>query len=116
MTGNPKRGYGGADEGRPVTGFEGGYEQTVPAPLDLTESRTAMLGRIAAGMEVVGTDGAEAGVVKGVREGDFLVGLFLERDVYVPFDAVRNVTTHRIILDIRADQIDSMGWPHSSLA
>ncbi len=105
-------------QGRPLAGYEGGYEQTRPAAgdtVDMTESRVAMLGRLAPGMEVIGTDGAAAGVVKDVRESDFLVGLFLERDVYVPFDVVRNVTTHRVILDIRGDQIDNMGWPRSSL-
>lgn len=68
------------------------------------------------GMTVVGADDKPIGRVKEVRSDDFLVDRSLQRDVYVPFSAVRGFAGDRIVLDVTAGQVDSMGWPNPSLS
>ena len=67
------------------------------------------------GMRVVGADGDDVGKVKEVRAGDFLVDRSMQRDVYVPFDAVRNVTGDAVALAVPAGQVDNMGWANPPL-
>ncbi len=66
--------------------------------------------QIRVGMDVVGSDADNVGRVKEVRDTDFLVDRTMQRDVYIPFSAVRNVTGDRIALNIPAGQVDNMGW------
>ncbi len=72
--------------------------------------------QIRAGMEVVGANANPIGRVKEVRHNDFLVDRRMQRDIYVPITAVRDVRGERIVLDVPNYQIDNMGWPTSSLA
>jgi hypothetical protein len=67
-------------------------------------------------MEVVGSDGDLVGTVKQVRDNDFLVNRPLQRDVYVPFDAVKDVATGKVVLNVQAGQVDYMNWPNPALA
>lgn len=67
------------------------------------------------GMQVVGTDGGNIGTVKEVRDNDFLVNIPKHRDVYVPYNAVQNVTGNTVALNIPSNQINNMGWPNPSL-
>lgn len=67
------------------------------------------------GREVVGRDGVLIGYLKGVRPDDMLVDRPLQRDVYVPFDAIERVTEHAIALTMPADQVKAMHWPHPPL-
>ena len=64
-----------------------------------------------AGMKVVGSDSVAVGRVKQVRETDVLVARKLRRDLAVPFDAMREIAGERVVLAIRADRVDKMGWP-----
>lgn len=72
------------------------------------------------GMEVVDWRGDLIGGVKAVRETDFHVDRPMARDVYVPFEAIQavvsddstDVDTTRVILTVRADDVDNQGWPH----
>ncbi len=66
-------------------------------------------------MEVVGTDGQQVGQVKQVCHADFLVDRQLQRDIYVPLDAVRVVIDSRIVLTVRGDRVDSTGWANPPL-
>ncbi|MDI3339625.1 MAG: Hsp20 family protein [Sphaerobacter sp.] len=79
-------------------------------------SRPADRTQVQAGMEVVGPDGGHIGLVKEVREGDLLVDRKLQRDVYVPFDAVRSVESSRVVLTVPPGQVDAMHWEHPPLA
>jgi hypothetical protein len=67
-------------------------------------------------MEVVGSDGDRVGTVKQIRENDFLVNRPLQRDVYVPFDAVKDVANGKVVLTVQAGQVDNMNWPKPALA
>jgi hypothetical protein len=71
--------------------------------------------QITVGMQVVGTDGGNIGTVKEVRNNDFLVNIPMHRDVYVPYNAVQNVTGNTVALNIPSNQINNMGWPNPSL-
>lgn len=66
-------------------------------------------------MDVVDADGAALGDVKEVRPGDFLLARPLHRDVYVPFNAVRQVDGLVVVLDIGAGAIGDMGWARPAL-
>lgn len=72
--------------------------------------------RCAPGMPVVGSDGDDVGLVKECRESDFLVDRSMQRDIYVPYSAVEDITGDTIALNIPADQVDDMGWAKPSLA
>ncbi len=63
------------------------------------------------GMSVVGSEGDTVGTVKEVRGTDFLVDRRMQRDVYVPLDAVQSVTADTVALNIPAAQVDDMNWP-----
>jgi len=39
-----------------------------------------------------------------------------QRDIYVPFDAIQEMTSDSIMLIIPADQIDNMSWERPPLA
>ena len=68
-----------------------------------------------AGLEVTGSDHAAVGRVKEAREGDFHLDRPMARDLYVPYSAVQEVTANRVVLNVPADQIGSMGWPETPL-
>ncbi|MCZ7573161.1 MAG: BON domain-containing protein [Ardenticatenaceae bacterium] len=66
--------------------------------------------QVQVGMQVVGLDGADVGRVKEVRDDDLLVDRPFDRDVYVPFDAIQEISGNWIVLTVSADRVDSMGW------
>jgi HSP20 family protein len=72
--------------------------------------------RVQSGMAVVGSDGAQVGTVKEVRDRDFLVDRPMHRDTYIPESAVREATGSQVVLTIPADQVDQQGWPSPPLA
>jgi hypothetical protein len=67
------------------------------------------------GMDIVGSDANRIGQVKEVRDQDFLVDRAGQRDLYVPFDAVRDVMGNQIILTVPASQVDNQGWASPTL-
>lgn len=71
-------------------------------------------GRLHSEMEVVSADGAHVGKVKEVRSSDFLVDREMARDVYVPLNSAQ-ISGGRVMLNIRADQIDDQGWPNPDI-
>ncbi|GIV97229.1 MAG: hypothetical protein KatS3mg057_1886 [Herpetosiphonaceae bacterium] len=71
--------------------------------------------QIREGMLVVGVDGSQIGKVKECRSTDFLVDRRLRRDVYVPFDAVQEITDDRVVLSIPGDAVSAMPWARPSL-
>ncbi len=64
------------------------------------------------GMVVLGSDQRFVGLATRVRATDFLVRRSMLRQAYVPFSAVRAVEQDRVVLDVPADEVDEMGWPH----
>lgn len=73
------------------------------------------LSQIQVGMPVVGSDMKNVGLVKEVREDDFLVDIPMHRDLYIPFSAVQNVEDDQAVLNIPAHQVSQMNWPRPSL-
>ena len=70
------------------------------------------------GMEVVGSDGERVGVLRDVRPAaaDVLVHRpLLQRDVYIPFDAIDGVRDGDLVLTIPATEVARQGWPHPPL-
>ena len=67
------------------------------------------------GMPVVGSDMKNVGLVKEVRDDDFLVDIPMHRDLYIPFSAVQNVEDDQTVLNIPAHQVSQMNWPRPSL-
>lgn len=67
------------------------------------------------GMPVVGANGGQVGRVKGVGDTTVLVDRALQRDVYVPFDAIAGVAHGALVLTILKEQVDGMHWLHPSL-
>jgi hypothetical protein len=67
--------------------------------------------QVSVGMEVLGAEKERVGQVKEVRAADFLVARPLQRDVYVPFAAIREVTGNQVLLTVTADHVDAIKWP-----
>jgi hypothetical protein len=67
--------------------------------------------QVSAGMEVLGAEKERVGQVKEVRAADFLVERSLQRDVYVPFAAIREVTGNQVVLTVTSDHVDALKWP-----
>jgi uncharacterized protein (TIGR02271 family) len=69
-------------------------------------------GQIHEGMDVLDTDGQKIGKA-GETLGEYFnvdAGLFGAKEYYIPFSAVTDVADDSIFLNVRKDQIDSMGW------
>jgi hypothetical protein len=62
-------------------------------------------------MEVLGSDQEFIGEIKELREGDFLVDRPLQRDIYVPYDAIREIYVDSVTLSMPVDAVDRIGWP-----
>jgi uncharacterized protein (TIGR02271 family) len=67
------------------------------------------------GMDVLGSDDAMIGRVKEVRATDFLVDRRMQRDIYVPNEAIRDVSRGQVMLNIPAHRVDNMGWANPPL-
>ena len=66
------------------------------------------------GMAVIGSDMQRVGQVSSVRDTDFAVDRPLQPDVYVPFDAIAEVTDDAVVLTITAAEIDDVFWAHAA--
>jgi uncharacterized protein (TIGR02271 family) len=114
----PRAGAGLADRGAAETrtSASAGASPAATSGAGLAGGRATESSRQAReGMEVVGSDGERVGLVKEVRAGDLLVDRAMRRDLYVPLDAVREVTGERVVLTIPADEADDQGWPNPPL-
>jgi ferritin-like metal-binding protein YciE len=78
-------------------------------------SHLATVGQIRPGMAVIGSYAGSVGQVKEVRTTDFLVNRPAKRDVYVPVDAIEELSGDTIVLKVTADDVDSMGWEKPAL-
>ena len=67
------------------------------------------------GMQVVGSDMGNIGNVKDIRDNDFLVDIRMQRDIYVPFNAIQNVDADRVVLNIPGSQVNDMNWSNPPL-
>jgi Uncharacterized protein conserved in bacteria (DUF2171) len=67
--------------------------------------------QVSVGMDVLGAEKERVGQVKEVRTSDFLVERSLQRDVYVPFAAIRDVTGNQVMLTVTSDHVDALKWP-----
>ena len=63
----------------------------------------------ATGAEVVGSDGETVGDLKEVGDADFLVGRTLRRDLRLPVNRVREITSDKIVLDLPAAEAKELG-------
>jgi hypothetical protein len=64
----------------------------------------------ATGAEVVGSDGERLGDLAEVGDADFLVGRTLRRDLRLPINRVREVTSeNKIVLDLPAAEAKELG-------
>ena len=66
-------------------------------------------------MDVVGSDGETVGTVKAVHGTDFHLDRPVARDVFVPFSAVQTVDGERVMLRVRANEVDDQNWPAPDL-
>ncbi|HEV2126757.1 MAG TPA: hypothetical protein VGW38_28705, partial [Chloroflexota bacterium] len=64
---------------------------------------------------VVDAEGNSIGIVKEVRESDFLVDRPMKRDVYITYGDVRELAGNRLLLKITADDVDRLDFPSPSL-
>ena len=70
---------------------------------------------LALGMAVLGADGRLVGRVKNVFAGYLLIDRAMQRDVYVPFDAIQALWRNQVVLAIPTKKVDDMHWPHPPL-
>jgi hypothetical protein len=78
-------------------------------------SSSVQRAQIRPGMDVVGSDANRIGQVKEVRDLDFLVDRAGQRDLYVPFNAVRDVMGDQIVLVMPSSQVENQGWASPAL-
>ncbi len=98
-----------ADTGRDVLG-------AIPATVILQTARGTV--EVSQDMEVVGSDGARVGVLRDVRpdEADILVHRpLLQRDVYIPCDAIEGVLDGALVLTLPAAEVAAQDWPQLPL-
>lgn len=72
-------------------------------------------GSLQQGLQVTGLDGNTIGTVKQVGGAHFLVDIPMKRDLYVPYMAIDHITGNQVVLNVKSDQIDSLGWSSPNL-
>ncbi|MBV9131344.1 MAG: DUF2171 domain-containing protein, partial [Chloroflexi bacterium] len=74
--------------------------------------QTSFYRQVHEGMEVLDVNGEKIGMCGETLGSYFNVdaGFLGTNEYYVPFNAIANVTDDTIRLNVRKDQIDSMGW------
>jgi ferritin-like metal-binding protein YciE len=80
-----------------------------------TSAPTDRSSQLQPGMRVIGSDKGSIGQVRDVRDNDFLVDLPMQRDVYVPFDAIQEMTIDLVMLNIPSNRVGDMGWDNPPL-
>ena len=106
---------GREDLGTPTTSRAGAAVPPPPATAPERAGATTAGRQPQMGMDVLGSDDAMVGRVKEVRATDFLVDRRMQRDIYVPNDAIRDVARGQVNLNIPAHQVDNMGWANPPL-
>ena len=81
-----------------------------PSPIAAAAGATSVRTQLRPSLPVFSLDGEEIGRVKEIRTDDFLVDRPMKRDIYVPFDQVRETRTDRVTLLQPKDRIDDMRW------
>src|ERR1700694_158658 len=70
------------------------------------QPQVARASQVQVGMPVVGSDMSNIGLIKQVRDNDFLVDIAMQRDLYVPFTAVQEVEADQVVLNIPGSQVN----------
>ena len=52
---------------------------------------------------------------KEVRHSDFLVDRPLARDVYIPYEACRSLTGNRVVVNVKANEVNHQGWANPEI-
>ncbi|MHB8596427.1 MAG: DUF892 family protein [Ktedonobacteraceae bacterium] len=89
--------------------------QSANSSYGTANSQMSRASQLQQGMQVVGSDMGNIGIVKDVRDTDFLVDIRMQRDVYVPFTAIQNVNADQVVLNIPGSQVNDMNWPNPPL-
>ncbi len=69
---------------------------------------------IRTGMRVVGEDGQQVGQVRDVHDFDFIMTRPGKPPLYVPFEAVEQVSDDLVVLNIPANRVDTEDWAEAS--
>jgi hypothetical protein len=69
---------------------------------------------IRTGMRVVGDDGQQVGQVRDVHDFDFIMTRSGKPPLYVPFEAVEQVSDDLVVLNIPAKRVDIGDWAEAS--
>lgn len=72
--------------------------------------QTDIVSQIRPGMIVIGRSGEKVGVIKEIRQQDFLLDRPMARDIYVPFSAWDRVEDDQLRLTVDAEAISQQGW------
>lgn len=75
----------------------------------------AGLSQVQEGLTVLGSDQDAIGTIKQVNGNELLVDRRMQRDIFVPFDAVQQVSQDGVVLNVPSDQVDNMGWRNPPL-
>ncbi len=71
--------------------------------------------QVQAGVEVVGVDEKHVGMVKSVQDGTILISRTLKRDIYIPFEEVLDASDIRVVLRMKAHEVEHHHWPEPDL-
>ncbi len=66
------------------------------------------------GLEVDDSTGKKLGSVKEIHDYDFLIDRTMAPDLHVPFSAIHNISSNKVMLNLTGDQIDKMHWATSA--
>lgn len=101
-----------------ITGDQGALAEALASPVSAVLRTERGAFQVSHDMDVLGVDGVRVGDLKAVRTAEAAILVrrpLLQRDLYVPVDAIKEVHNGAIVLTIPADQVDHMDWPHPPL-
>jgi len=101
-----------------ITGDEGTLAGARDIPVSAVRRTARGVFQVSHDMEVRGVDGGRVGRLRDVRTAEAAILVhrsLVQRDLYVPVDALKEVHDGAIVLTIPAGQVDHMNWPHPPL-
>ncbi len=111
----PNQPYADVNQQMPGQFYGGANAQTADQSPGTANSQMSRASQLQQGMQVLGSDMGNIGIVKDIRDNDFLVDIRMQRDIYVPFTAIQNVGADRVVLNIPGSQVNDMNWSNPPL-
>jgi hypothetical protein len=87
-----------------------GRDRVSTAPPAASGRGRELAWQVRQGLQVFGPEDDNIGIVKEIDDNGFLVNRTFRKDLYVPFEVLREVNVDRVVLSVEAGEIEDQDW------